>query len=398
MTPRHIGSVLSMILFSGSMVACGSSPVTPVDEPGNPTRAATLTLAPDPTFTTIPLPTPAQTQVPTPTLNEVSSNTQQLDAPTPAADAPPTASPTLAPTSTPTPMHTPTPTPTLTPIPTPTPTLTLIPTPTPIPLPHWSSVSTQTEDNGIVLAFYISLSNQDRSPVRTLPRGEATIAITITDLADEEVYSDEFQRTDTELARWTSRLSGQQSGFIIRIPKDEIERSFIGTAGTANVRVSFGLSYFELTTETRGLPEVSQEEKDAAALDRFLANSVQLSGETQESENWSVTPIQAGCFTIYKEYGGPKNGIRIDLAVVSKNDTVRPFYDDVLLRTPSEITVESSFESTILGKSVIPGVKERGFVFFEDLPCDSGEYRLIVSTYRGIYIDETFSLGKEVKP
>ena len=192
-------------------------------------REPTPTSTPSPTSTPIATPTP--TLVPTPTLT-----------PTPLPTA----------TFTPTPTPTPIPSPTATPTPW---TLSLPPTPTPSPpLPEFASLAVQEsqDPSSNSLEIYISLWDEQLVAVTSSP--EPLFDIAITDLHGQELYSDLVVLSSSDLLSWTQPLTGERSrGYMVEIPKSEIERSTVGSNGTVRVRVQFSGRYFDLEATTRHL-------------------------------------------------------------------------------------------------------------------------------------------------
>ena len=305
--------------------------------------------------------------------------------------------PTLTPTPLPTAAFTPMPTATPTPIPTATPTprpIPRLPTPTPRPpLPEFASLAVQESQDPISssLEIYIALLDEQHVAVASSPRPR--IDVVITDLDGQELYSGNFRPSSSDFKTWTRSLTGErQRGYIVEVPKSEIERSTVGSNGAVRVRVDFDNIYFDLEATTRHLPEVSQPEKDARAFEQFVENAVILSGNSVQANRWTITATRAGCFTVNDQFGDVTSGIRIDLTILNTDDSIRSFYETTLLQLPSGITIEPSFNSTIRGKSTIPDVEERGYLFFEDLDCVQGDYRLVMSGFDGVYLDETFTL------
>ena len=84
------------------------------------------------------------------------------------------------------------------------------------------------------------------------------------------------------------------------------------------------------------------------------------------------------------------DGIRIDFVIENTSSAISLFYETALLRTPADLTYDPSYSSTLLGKNTLPGVKEKGYLLFEDLDCNEGNYRIVFSNYESIYLDEYF--------
>ena len=246
----------------------------------------------------------------------------------------------------------------------------------------------------MTLEIYIELQDSAQKAIGSLPAGE--LSVRIQDPLGEELFSDEIKIRSTDLKKWSTRLSGENhAGIITRVPIREITRSLTGRIGTVHLRLEFtGRSvYFEYDFETNDLPEATDAEKTASSLDRFLESAINLSGTPHSESRWKVTPLQAGCFTSYGSYGSATDGVRIDFEIVNLSDSIRSWYDDLLLRTPDGFTVEPRYDSPLRGLDTIPDLPEKGFVFFDDLECTSGEYRIVASSYSGVYLDESFSLG-----
>ena len=224
-----------------------------------------------------------------------------------------------------------------------------------------------------------------------MPPGQ--LVLTLLDPLDEELYQQEFELDRRDLMTWTTRSSGAQHvGYWLDVPMTEIQRSFTGAVGVVHIDLDYGDWYFDYDFETNDLPEATDAEKSAAALERFSETSVDLSQITVATTRWLLTPLKAGCYTEFGSYGNTTDGIRIDFEISNLDDSIETYYDDMLLRTPGNFTVEPDYSSTLRGLDVIPGISERGFIFFADLDCVSGEYRVVASTYQGMYLDEVFTL------
>lgn len=277
----------------------------------------------------------------------------------------------------------------------PTPTR-IVPTPTKVVLtpgfmPSFASVSTQIGDADKVLDVYISLTDSEGQPVEST--ASATLRVRVEDRDKEEVFTGSFNLFESDLSGWSNRFSGKTfAGFIVPISLDEFERSLSGSTGTVFVNLDYGnQGYFELDNETTDIPTASQAEIDAHALEKFLEDSVELSNTTSSTFGWNITPTQAGCFSSYGLFGESVNGIRIDFEIENTSGAISSFYETILLQTPANLTSDPSYSSTLIGKSTLPGVKEKGYLLFEDLDCNEGDYRIVFSDYESTYLDEQFT-------
>ncbi len=172
----------------------------------------------------------------------------------------------------------------------------------------------------------------------------------------------------------------------------DIDRSLTGSTGKVTIYLDYGSTYFDYEFETNDLPEATEAMKTAASFDRYSETSVDLSQVNLLSRNWQLTPLKAGCYTEFGSYGRSEEGVRVDFEIKNLESKIRSFYDDALLRTPDGFTVEPDYSSTLRGLEPIPGLTEKGYLFFEDLDCLTGDYRIVLSNYSGVYHDEVFTL------
>ena len=270
-------------------------------------------------------------------------------------------------------------------------TTTTTAAPTTVPPPQSILGSTQTGDADRTLEIYVALFDGESEPVDDVPPGQ--LVLTLLDPLDEELHQEDFELDRRDLMAWETRSSGAQHvGFILEVPMSEIQRSFTGVVGVVHIRLDYGTLYFEYDFETYDLPEATDAEKSAAALERFSETSVDLSQITVATTRWLLTPLKAGCYTEFGSYGNTTDGIRIDFEISNLDDSIETYYDDMLLRTPGNFTVEPDYSSTLRGLDVIPGISEQGYIFFADLDCVLGEYRVVASTSWEMYLDEAFTL------
>jgi len=172
----------------------------------------------------------------------------------------------------------------------------------------------------------------------------------------------------------------------------DIKRSLSGNPGIISIYLDYGFSgYFELDGDTSDLPATYQAERDEYALEKFVENSVPLSGARHLTDSWIIYPTQAGCFSTFGLFGDKISGVRVDFEIENTSNSISSFYETSLLQAPSGLTSEPSFNSTLLGKSTLPGVIEKGFLLSEDLECHKGEYRIVLSNYWSVYLVEDFS-------
>ena len=261
-----------------------------------------------------------------------------------------------------------------------------------IPAPSHLQASTQESDTGQTLEVYLTLTDYKQKPIATTPEAELTLRIL--DPVGTELYQGEFTLGQSDLRTWTTRFGAvSQAGFIIRIPHSDIDRSLTGSAGVVSIFLDYGNSFFDFEVETNDLQEASEAMKSAAAMEGYLETSVDLSQISVQARQWRETPLRAGCYTEYGSYGRTTDGIRIDFEVENLDDSISTWFRDVLLRTPDGFTIEPDYSSSLMGLEAIPNLPEKGYLFFEDLDCLLGEYRLVMSTYIDVYLDETFWLG-----
>lgn len=260
-------------------------------------------------------------------------------------------------------------------------------------MPSFASVSTQTGDTDKEIDVYISLTDSEGEPVEST--GSATLRVRFEDRDKKEVFTGSFNLSESDLSAWSNRFSGQNfAGFIVPISLDKFERSLSGSTGTVFVNLDYGnQGYFELDDETTDIPTASQAEIDAHALEKFLEDSVRLSNISSSTFGWNITPTQAGCFSGFGLYGANIEGIRVDFEIENTSESISSFFETILLQTPSGLTSEPSFNSTLIGKSTLPGVNVGAYLLFEDFECDAGDYRIVFSNYESIYLDEAFTFS-----
>jgi hypothetical protein len=252
--------------------------------------------------------------------------------------------------------------------------------------------STQDGDSGSTMEVYIGLQNSTGDPIYSSKPAE--LSLTFVDASENELFSDNWDLTNSHLSSWTKTASGQKfKGFLIEIPMDSIDRSFTGSYGTLAIYLDYGSWYFEYDIDVSNLPEATDAEQEAFSFEQFMENSVPLSRVKTRSRDWRVTPLNAGCFTKMGNYGSIETGVRVDIELENTDNTINTFYDDSLLVIPGGATVDRAYDSTAVGADLIPGTTFNGYLFFEDLDCTAGTYRFVMSNWNGMYIDEEFTLG-----
>jgi hypothetical protein len=266
-------------------------------------------------------------------------------------------------------------------------------------VPSYSSVQGQTNTSDTIISVYIPfLADDRRTPSGEFP-GIVEVDLEITDANGAVLFEESFSRTKADLVGWTRTFSGEAfEGLTFEFPVSDFERSMTGGTGVISAILQFdeasGSVYFELDDEMTGLPAASEEEQLAAATEIYVESAVALSGDELVSRNYrgpsfSVTPLSAGCFSFFGRYGTQKSGVRVDLTVTGMTAEIETFYDEFVLVLPTGTIVEDGYDG-LIGKELLPGRPQDGFVFFEDVACEPGEYEVVGQGNDGIYLQETF--------
>jgi len=264
---------------------------------------------------------------------------------------------------------------------------------TPDFMPSFAFASTYIDNDSGALLLYLSLQDAFHLPVEST--GSATLKVRVEDRDETEVFTGSFNLTESDLSLWANNFTGNVSaGFIIPMPLDEFEPSLSGSStGTIFIDLDYGnLGSIVFNPEISNLPKAPQSEIDAIVLERFTEGAVALSNTTSTTDGWNITPIQAGCFSGIGLFEVPVEGIRIDFEIENTSDTIVAFYDTVILQGPGNLTHDLSFNSTLSSKNRLPGEKANGYLLFEDLDCNEGDYRIVFSNYKSIYLDEKFTI------
>lgn len=255
--------------------------------------------------------------------------------------------------------------------------------------PEFAGIEMQDNNSGD-FEIFVKVWDEDMEPIDEV--ADATIEVWIRDEVKEELFRETYSLSGTDLGRWTRTISGEEfSAYKIIVPARRVERSLSGSSGTIEARLAYPYGIFEISDDVRNLPEASEAEKTAASSASFSDSAIPLEVAEVSTRRWRVQPLRAGCYRHFGKYD-VKNGVRVDVQVASRENSINTFFDDALLQTPEGLTIEPDYESPARGLDVIPGDVVEGFFMFIDIPCQPGTYRFVMSDYRSLYLDINFEL------
>ena len=260
-----------------------------------------------------------------------------------------------------------------------------------VPNPSFLTVQDYNDSINDSLAIYFALTDSSNEPVAKSP--DASLVVELHDAAWTSLYEGSWDFQSSDRREWVTSAGVKETGFTIEIPFSEIPRSLTGSSGFIKYRLTFvDGTYFDHYISTTILPAASESEKDAAALEGYLKGVVEMSGVHAATSAWQLAPTQAGCFTHYGTWGTPEHGVRVDFEIINRRESIRSWYDDALLIVPTGLTVEPDYSSPMTGLDVLPNVATDSYLFFKDLDCVAGTYRIVVSNYQEVFLDEAFTL------
>jgi hypothetical protein len=242
-------------------------------------------------------------------------------------------------------------------------------------------------------SIYFAMTDSDGEPVKSLPAMDFDITITGSD--EEILFTELFEVTPDQQVDWHTIATGKaHSGYLISIDKSKISKSKTGLEGVLKYVTDFLIGgWGEQTTSIYYLPAYSAAEIQEFADVAFMEEAVALSNTKYSIDEWTLTPLYAGCHSWSDAYGGTPSGFQIKIHLVNNANSIESFLETSNLATEDGTVLDSTWSSPVGELKLLPGAEAETALYFEYAECGEGTQTLFISDWLGeIYLQEKFSL------